>query len=70
MKAPSTPTTIAFARGLARQRWAYASPYRVGIIVGQLCLVAVCPYTAGSRGANCYAAGLAWGRQLGPRAGA
>ena len=63
------PTTIDFARAAARKRWAYASPYRVGIVVGQHGLTAANPYSPGSRAANSFDQGVAWGWKLGDKAG-
>ena len=63
------PSTIDMARAEARMRWSYASPYRLGIVVGQMDLTATCPYADGSRAAKSFAHGVAWGQTTGTRGG-
>ena len=63
------PTTVDFARAEARKKWRYASPYRVGIVVGQHGLTVANPYEAASRAAKCFDEGVAWGWKLGEKAG-
>lgn len=47
----------------ARIRWRHASPYRVGILVGELDAPIACPYRPGSRGASSFAQGVEAGRE-------
>ena len=63
------PATLDFARAEARKRWSFASPYRVGIVVGNLGLIARNPYKSGSPAAKNYEEGIEWGRRHRDQAG-
>jgi hypothetical protein len=63
-----TMTTIEECAAIARERWYIATPYRVGIVAGEMGLRDdLCPYDEGSRGRALYFEGVRYAREKAAR---